>query len=625
MADSNYDSSFTRSDAVRRSMTRNSHYSHASTHSWVLNTQQNPPPPPEEPEPTPSPMRTPRPLPDPQLQPSHQMQVLHATNADPGDDEEEYMNIDANLPGMESGYRTEGLGRGRSPRQSPLVASPTSTRDLDPRSGRSFVGGFFNGLRRLPKVVLKYGTIGDKRKFVRRGTFGSGGTATSATGMTTGNTLPLYVSNPSTPVAGPSNTRYVQAIDMPVPFPAEEPPPVILGPSLNQRRRQPSFRLTPPEEVAEQDNVTVSQHSYPFPADPPQFSEGLVEPPRNANTVTVYHLPGQEGYPAEEPPIPLPTPTPNRRSGSQQQQPAQDPIPAETPSQTPVLAHPPPAADYRKMTLSSSPLSPQTLATSLTSEASFSSELNPVKQRVTVDYRPTGHGHQEGRRVKRPMSSWYRGTPGVVLSPKAGSGELDLLSAGSGSRRASTGTSSTPIASPPPARVRHRSSDHHRHRHREHHRRTHDENTPQRIHEGRTHHRHRDTTSTTEMYQQQGASPIIPAVYPYAYPYPYPYQTLPSPVHQRTHSQSTPRGPRPHRTQTYPHGYVQYQTTQPPPPPPMYVIHSPTQTNSSGEAGRGTQVLSPVYMPMQLVPGAYNQDQVTVSPPAGGRIEAGGA
>ncbi|KAF5372325.1 hypothetical protein D9615_009248 [Tricholomella constricta] len=632
MGDSNRDPSFIRGgDTVRRSMTRNSHYSHASTQSWVLSTQQNPPPPPEESEPIPSPMRTPRPLPDPQLQPHHQTQVLRATNADPPDDEEEYMHIDANGPGIDSGYRTEGLGRGRSPRLTPMT--PSSMRIGTSGGGRSFVGGFVDGLRRLPRVVLKYGSLGDKRKFVRQGTFGSGGTVTSGTGMTTGNTLPLYVSNPPTPVAGPSNTQYVEASEMPVPFSAEEPRSVILGPSLSQRRRNPSFRITPPsEEVTAQESITVP---HTFPPDPPQFTESLVESPRNVNTVTVYHLPGQEDYPVDEPPLPLPTPTPNRRSDSLQPQPISDPIPIEEPLQSPVHAHPPPAPDYRKMTLSSLPVSPRTVATSLTSEPSFSSELNPVRrffvglyrlpwiapERVTVDYRPRGHGGRngEGKGVKKHMSSWYRGMPGAVLSVKAGSGEVDLLSSGSRSRRASTGTSMTPLASPTSTRARHRSSDHHRHRRREHRHRSSGENTP-RSHEHRSH-RHRNTISTTEMRQQQTASPIVPAMYPFPYAYPYQYPTFSSPPPQRTYSQSTPRGPRPHRTQTYPHGYTPYQPPQQ--PPPVYVIHSPTHTNGSGEAG---QMVSPVYVQMQLVPGAYIPEPATGgSPPAGERAEAGDA
>jgi hypothetical protein len=71
----------------------------------------------------------------------------------------------------------------------------------------------------------------------------------------TGNTLPRYTSNPSTPVAGPSNTQYFQDGQMhvlpsttttPHPQPATYTPP-------NTQRRHPSFRVTPPSEVIEQE------------------------------------------------------------------------------------------------------------------------------------------------------------------------------------------------------------------------------------------------------------------------------------------------------------------------------------------------------------------------------------
>ncbi|KAG5645479.1 hypothetical protein DXG03_006024 [Asterophora parasitica] len=621
-------------DAISRSITRGSHYSRASTQSWVRANHQNPPPPPEDsipihtPTRTPTPTRTLRPLPDPQLQ-SQRQSVLRATNADPpspedGDDEE-FMNIDPNGPEMATGYLTEGLGRGRSPRPAPTI--PNSSRAGTGEGGRSFVGGFFNGLRRLPRTVMKYGS-GEKRVFSRRGTFGSGGTVTSATGMTTGNTLPLYVSNPPTPIAGPSNTRYVEAPGMPVPlpFPAEDPRPLIVGPSLSQRRRNPSFRITPPsEEVIAQTNLAEPQNP---PTAPPQFTENLVESPRNANTVTIYHLPGQEDYPVDGPPLPLPSPTPNRRSDLSHQQQPISPIPAEEPLPSPVLAHPHPTPDYRKMTLSSSP---RTRATSLTSEPSFSSELNPVKrfflglyhlpwiapERVTTDYHPRGHGRQHRERrsaAKKSMASWYRGTPGAVISAKPGSGEVDLLSSGTRSRLASARTSYTPL-SPTSARSRHWTSNKHGHRHRDDHRnrghrqRSSGENTP-RSHEYRSH-RRRNTFSTVDMQPQHTASPIIPAVYPFPYPYSYQYPAFSPPPPQRAYSQNTPRGPRPHRTETYPHGYAPYQPAQP--SPPVYVIHSPAQANGSGEAG---QVLTPVYMPMQLVPGAFHQEPSTGwSPP----------
>ncbi|KAG6830518.1 hypothetical protein H0H87_007816 [Tephrocybe sp. NHM501043] len=611
-----------------------------------MQNQQNPPPPPLEdterlpspvrtvrplPDPLPSPIRTPRPLPDPQLQPQHhpQSQALRATNGDPLEEDEEYMNIDANFPGLETGYLTEGLGRGRTPRPTPV--SP-STADLASGRGRNFVGGFVNGLRRLPRVVLSYRSFGEKRKYFRRATFGSGGTLSNGTDMTTGNTLPLYASNPPTPVAGPSASRYVESIEMPVAHPADvDPPPVILGPSLSQRRRHPSFRVTPPsEEVAEQEAAELAPDTAQTTIPVPLVSN------RASNVVTIYNLPGQEGHEeVEDPPMPVRIPTPNQRSASPHQESLPASSPAEALPQSPVLVHPPPAADYRKMT--SSPRSPTTLTTSFSSVSSFSSELHPVKnffvklyhlpwiahERVTADYRPGSHrgNHGLGGGIKRPMSSWYRGKPGLVLSPKSGSGDVDLLSSGDGSRRAS-GVSSLPVPSPA-LHTRRRSTDHSRSRHREHRRHTHDDSRPTRSHEHRSRHR-RNTTSTAEIQQPNRGSPMIPAVYPYPYPYPIQYASFSSQPPQRAQSHSTPRGPRPHRTPTYPHGYAPYQPPQP--PPPVFVMHSPTQTSSSGEASHVTnQIMSPVFVPMQLVPGAFTQEpiQATASPPAAEADAAG--
>ncbi|KAG5653788.1 hypothetical protein H0H81_010458 [Sphagnurus paluster] len=573
-------------------------------------------------------MRTPRPLPDPRH--SH---ALRAINADPLDDAEESMIIVADGPGMDYGYQTEGLGWGRSPRQAP--ASPRILRAKTSGSGKSFVGGFVQGLRRFPRV-FGYKGEGEKPKFFRRGNFSTGDT--SVTAMTTGNTLPLYTSNPSTPVAGPSNPRYVQGMNMPVPF-AEDPPPVIVGPSLSQRRQNPSYRVIPPSEEALSLENTTSPD--PFPPEAPQFAEDFIESSRNANTVTIFDLPEQEylddpsmphrtptsnrltlsNHTPARPAIPSPVPTPNRRSEIPPQQPEIVP-PLEEAFRSPTPAHPPPTTDYLKMTLSSvgHGVSPRTRATSLTSEPSFSSELNPVKRffvelyrlpwiahdRVTTDYRPRGLPKNE-RVPKKPMASWYTGKPGAVLAPKAGSGEVDLLSSGSRSGRGSTGTS---YVTPASTRTRHRSSEPQRRRHREHNKHgSRDTTSPRREHRSN---RRRYTTSTVEVYQPQAASPIIPAVYPYPYPYGYPYSTFPSvPPIQQTHSHSTPRGPRPHRGPTYPHGYAPYQPAQA--AQPVYMVHSPAHSNGSGDAA----MVSPVFMP--FVPGAYAfaQEPTTAdSPPA---------
>jgi len=397
--------------AMRRSMTRNSHYSQpsvsASTRSWVHSTQQNPPPPPEQ---LSSPVRLVRPLPEPHLQPPLQYPLYHMTNGGE-EEEEEYMNIDPNGAGIDTGYHTEGLGRGRSPR------SASSGVDDPGPSSRSFVGGFVRGLRRLPKVVLGYGGNGDKRKFFRRGTLGTEGTATSVTGMT-GNTLPRYTSNPPTPVAGPSNAQhYFQGGQIPAAPPATFHPP---GPSSSQRRFHPSFRVTPPSEVIEQEEPELEYVSEP---QPPQFAGPAVDsPPQEGDRTTVLVYQDSQAATAVPPSRPASTPlrrsdsTPVRRSGSHHQ-PSDSAEANQVPShaQSPVLAHPRPASDYRKMGSLLSPASPTTLTTTtFTSDPSFSSELNPVKRffstlhrmpwiardRVTVDYRPWRSPWSQARRYQ---------------------------------------------------------------------------------------------------------------------------------------------------------------------------------------------------------------------------------
>ena len=654
--------------ATRWSGTRNSHYSHgsvsASTRSWVYSAQHNPPPPPEPIPISSSPVRTLRPLPDPQLQPQYQHPTYYITNAAEEEEEEEYMNIDPNADGVDIGYRTEGLGRGKLGR----TISPRP--DVIGSSSRSFVGGFVRGLRKLPKVVLGYGGSGEKRKFFRRGTLGTEGTATS---VATGNTLPRYTSNPSTPLAGPFNTQDFQGGQMSTP-PATSPlPPAVYETPNSQRRRHPSFRVTPPSEVIEQEETELE---YVSEQHTPQFPIPSVVDPQDGErtTVLVYQDPQPDGLappsrPASTPlrrsdsaplrrsdstTIRLPDPTPILRSNSHRQ-PSDTAAAAEanqvtSPVQSPVLAHPHPTSDYRKMGESLlSPTSPTTLTTTtFTSEPSFSSELHPVKRffttlyhmpwiardRVTVDYRPGGSRAARRAAVKKPMASWYKGKPGVVTSAKAGSGSLDLLSAGSESRRESTttgatgATGATPIASPVTAspvteRVKPRSSDRHRHHKRDrHHRRDRDRRRDRRS-------RRRDTFSTAatmDIQHIRSTSPIVPTVYPYPYAYPYAaYPSFPTPHPlEPSYSQSTPRGPRSHRQQTFTHGYVPFQPPPPPPPPPMYVIHSSAQTQGSGSGAGDTslgqssnqgQMVSPVYMQMQLVPGSFNAEGVG-SPPS---------
>jgi len=702
---------------VRRSITGNSHYSQpsitASTRSWVYSNQQNPPPPPEEaatpvpspyrtprpltantgswvypnqqippspPEdaatPVPSPYRIPRPLPDPQYQPrvhppQNHMPGLHTTNglASPVlDDDEEYMSIDAHAPGMALGYLAEGLGRGRVP-----ADAINSSRGNLSVGGRSFVGGFVNSLRRFPRVVFGYKTgAGGKRTYSRRATLDTEGTNTDGTGRTTGNTLPRYTSNPSTPVAGPSNLRqgYFQEPSPPMPpLDFHLIRSANLRPSLSQRRRRPAFHVTPPSDVMEQDEMSQnhSQNHAPGPVT------------RNSN-VTIYNLPQGEDPDLDpsmrrfgadvagtDPPhavIPPSTaPTTNRHTMtdvhtlshhrqpstlSHHQQPSThathtshvaNPAPVGSPPlQSPVLAHPLPTADYRKMTLSSTVASPQTYGSSTISDGpSFSSQLHPIYRffrnlyhlpwiatdRVTADYRPVGRGRTIPRKdSKKQMASWYRGKPGVVLS---GGEKVDLLSSAEASKRASGNTASTPLAAHPMLNYRpsHTNGTGNR---RHHSRRHHNHNQPITNHHHRRNPRRRrtilstTTASAAEVPPQphhRHHSPIIPTVYPYPYPYPYAYPTfqsaspplmpplppppaLPSPYEvQRTHSSTTPRGPRPAPTgPVYPHGYTPF-----PPPPPTYMLSQGSP--GAGDPGQQHQhVQMPVYVPMQFIPGA---------------------
>ena len=665
---------------VRRSTTGNSHYSQpsvtASTRSWVYSNQQNPPPPPEDVDvasvtPVPSPHRTPRPLPDPQYQPRVQppqnpMPVLHTTNglASPVDDDEEYMSIDAHAPGMALGYLAEGLGRGRVP-----ADAINSSRGNLSSGGRSFVGGFVSSLRRFPRVVLGYKTgVGGKRTYSRRPTLDTEGTNTDGTGRTTGNTLPRYTSNPSTPVAGPSNLRYFREPPPPVPVPVNfnDIPSANLRPSLSQRRRRPAFHVTPPSDVMEQDEM-LSQNHNPGPVT------------RNSN-VTIYNLPQGEdpdlepsmrrfsvGVAGTDPPhavIPPSTaPTLNRHTItdvhtlSHHQQPsthtthtthAVHSTPVESPPpQSPVHAHPLPTADYRKMTLSSTVASPHTFDSSFISDGpSFSSQLHPIRRffrtlyhlpwiapdRVTVDYRPTGRGRTVPRKdSKKQMASWYRGKPGVVLP---GGEKPDLLSSAEASKRASANTASTPLAAHPMLNYRpshQNATGNRRHHSRRHHNQNqHNTNPAHR----RNHRRRRTILSTTtaasaaEVHPQTHRhqhSPIIPTVYPYPFPYPYAYPTfqstpplmppppaLPSPHEvQRTHSSTTPRGPRPAPTgPLYPHGYTPF-----PPPPPTYVLSQ----GSPGGGDSGGQQHMQMYVPMQFVPGAMPPSPPPVAAQAAGQ------
>lgn len=585
--------SFIRSSAdtamMRRSMTRGSHYSHASVGSWVNYNLQNPPPPPVEPIPLPTPVRGIRPLPNPKLHPQQNLYVANMATEPLEGDDDEYITIDPDVRGLDldAVYRSEGLAMGRGN----LVASPTALESGYERGNKSFVGGFVRGLKRLPRRVLGYGGAGEKQGFLRRGTFGTEGTVTSGTG----NTLPQYTPNASTPVVGGSSVPFAQSPRINEVL--STPQTFISGPE--PRRRHPSFRIIPPSDEVLQEEEPTPTFPNPHPEGRATMMVYQEQPPTIHEEAAAQTEDLHVSY-ASHTPVPGPSNV------------ASEPAPVDEP----VSAHPLPATDYMKMTFSPSPTSRNTMDTT-SYEPSFSSELNPVyrffhtlyhmpwiaHERVTVDYRP-GNGIVQKKKT-RPITkkSWYRG--GLVR--REGTAAVDLLSNGTTSARTSAGTDLSPVASPTSRRTRRRTRPEHHH----HHRHSND-TTPRRRQKQRA---STSTANTQHVHKQRSMSPLIPPVYPYnypAYPYPYPGYSLPPP----------PRGPRSHRSKAYAQPqYPIYQPMPAPPPGPVYVFQQPAAA-PAGSTG-GVQMHTPPgqMLYMQMVPGAFS-DPGASSPPLSPRPAA---
>ncbi|KAF9044126.1 hypothetical protein BJ165DRAFT_1528693 [Panaeolus papilionaceus] len=180
-------------EMMGQSMGQGSHYGHSgmptSPRSWVQYPEY-PVPMAESMSHAPSnttSLRGPRPLPEPFLQRQVYRPPDQAVDEmDEEGEEDEY--IDGNEPPiMHSVYQGQDY-------VTPL------------RPQRTFVGGFFKGL----KKVFRGGKAKDKT-LRRKGTFGTDGT--SATNITTGDTLPRYLSNPS---IGPSNPQFARRLTMAV-------------------------------------------------------------------------------------------------------------------------------------------------------------------------------------------------------------------------------------------------------------------------------------------------------------------------------------------------------------------------------------------------------------------------
>ena len=223
---------------------RYSHNSHASTsssRSWVLSNQMNPPPPPVERSSTIglTPFPGPRPLPDPQS-----VRSTPVRNPSPAiEDDEEVLS-----EGGDNNFLPTSMGNARSK-----------------LAGCSFIGGFVSGLRRLPRIV---GGQKSKTQLARQGTLISEGTSSPATGMTTGITLPQYLSNPS---IGPSNPQFAHRLSIAGALPPDSSPYSFhISPTPSpQPLFNPSFKRDP----------EPSHPSFPsiIRVAPPLASEAIIE------------------------------------------------------------------------------------------------------------------------------------------------------------------------------------------------------------------------------------------------------------------------------------------------------------------------------------------------------------
>ena len=253
---------------------RYSHNSHASssasTQSWIISNQMNPPPLPVERTSSIllSPFHGPRPLSDP-------LSVRRMVRN----------------PSPEDSYDEGELSEGGDNNFSPIFMGNARSK----LAGRSFIGGFISGLRRLPRIV---GGQKSKKRLARQGTLRSEGTSSPATGMTTGITLPQYLSNPS---IGPSNPQFAHRLSIAGAFPPDYspnsfhiPPTPSPPPSVNLFKRHPEppspnsptiIRVGPPlasEAIIEEQ---ISEFEGYAPSTPKTYLNDITPP---AQTV---HLP----------------------------------------------------------------------------------------------------------------------------------------------------------------------------------------------------------------------------------------------------------------------------------------------------------------------------------------------
>ncbi|CAA7270510.1 unnamed protein product [Cyclocybe aegerita] len=634
---------------IRRTATRGSHQSQAtaSTKSWVQQTQRHPPPPPPGVEDLPpqsrpasqgTPFHGPRPLPERHISRRPPTQYVQHVDDEDGTDD---IGDDPMVPGaLRFGYQSDDMGNGRPILAGPSTLGPStpmlaSTAPLNIQHKKTFVGGFFKGLKKIPKIVLGRGEKGGLR---RRGTFGTDGTTLTA--VSHGNTLPRYLSNPS---IGPSNPQFAHRLSMAVANGSLPPEatPAVFQMRTNPQPRYPEVVVTPPSaEGVPGESVHAEFYDGPPPEEEPEYQEQEEShtDPRERTTVMVYNTDSQAPTvtqgpssqptrPPSAPRVSYPAELPTRQNTQSQSEhfnplPPPMPPPPLQPGPSSAILHPSPryaaphpnhVGRHREQLLSPITTSGAdcTSTSGLTSyyDPSFASDLGPIEKffkglyhlpwigrnRITVDYRPGDTARAKGkmRVLKNPKikPSWYRSMMGLSRR-----NSLDLLSSEGAETMSprSFGNTLSRFGSPLSRRSGRSSERRHHHHHNHHH------------HSSRTKHRHRrrrtatSAATTTDVPHRVG-SPIVPTVYPYAVPpylpytYPYmPYATMPMP-------ESSPRGQRSktsRRAAKYPHGgYTAYQPMAMPPPPvpaPMqpapsgqalyYMGPSPPQSQNSGDA-----------------------------------------
>ena len=452
--------------------------------------------------------------------------------------------------GQQAKVLSEGGDNNFSPRRRTSMGHARSR-----RGGRSIVGGFMSGQWRFPSI-LRIGGQKTKRWLARQGTFGTDISIPSI-GMTTGNTLPRYMSNPS---IGPSNPQFAHRLSIAIASGALPPdaspssihilphshtlqqnrnssPPPLLNNSFMRHPEptRPNFPTIMPVTLPPANETIIEEQISDLYDEPPEHNRQF----EGARATVMLYDNSNDSH--ESHPNITPAQSVHAPGVSYAYQPS--------PRTSNRIRDEPPPLPATGVSNSSPPMSPPqgvssaegpkdffpramsrhtTMAMASHYDPSFTSHLNPVekffkglynlpwvaRERVTIDYRPGDSNRAKIKvrgGVKKPMASWYRAVTAVVSrSPsRRGSRNLDLLSNGTGSASASTslGNSLTPITS----RRSECSSNNIEYQ------------TSHQNHRDRKKHHHSRGTTLSDPPPQRKVGPLLPGVYPYPIPPPYPY------------------------------------------------------------------------------------------------------